>query len=258
VTLSAVNGVALTADQNLFQLLNNKAGQRVRFTFKTQSGESFDEVVKPINSGALSNLLYSRWVDSRETLVEELSGGQLGYVHVRGMNDPSFRTVYSGLLGKHFDKKAVVVDTRFNGGGWLHNDLAKLLSGTEYFSMHVRGREYRGDPLDQWNKPSVLLINEGNYSDAHAFSYTYDQLNLGEMVGMPVPGTMTAVWWETGISGDFRAGVPQVGMKDTKGNYLENSQTMPDHRVKNDPQSVEKGRDKQVEKAVEVLLKQLK
>jgi C-terminal processing protease CtpA/Prc len=161
------------------------------------------------------------------------------------------------LLGKHFDKEAVVVDTRFNGGGWLHNDLAKLLTGNEYFSMHVRGREYRGDPLDQWNKPSVLLINEGNYSDAHAFSYTYDQLDIGEMVGMPVPGTMTAVWWETGISGDFRAGVPQVGMKNTKGEYLENNQTEPDHLVKNDPESVEKGQDKQVEKAVEVLLKQL-
>ena len=60
--------------------------------------------------------------------------------------------------------------------------------GKEYFTMHVRGRQYHGDPLDQWNKPSVLVINEGNYSDAHAFSYTYDQLDIGQMVGMPVPG----------------------------------------------------------------------
>jgi C-terminal processing protease CtpA/Prc len=174
------------------------------------------------------------------------------------MNDASFRAVYSSLLGKHFDKEAVIVDTRFNGGGWLHNDLAKLLSGNEYFTMHVRGRQYHGDPLDQWNKPSVLVINEGNYSDAHAFAYTYNELNLGEMVGMPVPGTMTAVWWETGISGDFRAGVPQVGMKNTQGEYLENNQTMPDHLVKNDPESSAKGRDRQIEKSVKVLLKKLK
>ena len=257
VTLKAVNGVKLDDTQNLFKLLDHTAGKRVRFTFEDTNGELFDEVIKPTTSRNISNLLYERWVASREALVEELSNGQLGYVHVRGMNDPSFRAVYSRLLGKHFDKKAIVVDTRFNGGGWLHNDLAKLLSGEEYFTMHVRGRQYHGDPLDQWNKPSVLLINEGNYSDAHAFSYTYDQLGLGEMVGMPVPGTMTAVWWEMGISGDFRAGVPQVGMKNTKGEYLENNQTMPDHLVKNDPESVEQGRDKQIEKAVEVLLKKV-
>ena len=257
VTLKAVNGTELTESHNLFKLLNHTTGQRVRFTFESKSGDTFDEIIKPISSRALNNLLYERWVSSREALVERLSNGQLGYVHVRGMNDPSFRAVYSRLLGKHFDKKAIVVDTRFNGGGWLHNDLAKLLSGQEYFTMHVRGRQYHGDPLDQWNKPSVLLINEGNYSDAHAFSYTYDQLNLGEMVGMPVPGTMTAVWWEMGISGDFRAGVPQVGMKNTKGEYLENNQTMPDHLIKNDPESVEQGFDKQVEKAVEVLLKKV-
>jgi len=258
VKLIAVNGVELNKSQNLYQLLNHMAGKRVRFTFEDTKGKSFEEVVKPTSARALGNLLYDRWVSSREALVEKLSNGQLAYVHVRSMNDPSFRAVYSRLLGKHFDKKAVVVDTRFNGGGWLHNDLAKLFSGSEYFTMHVRGRKYAGDPLDQWNKPSVLLINEGNYSDAHAFSYTYDELNLGEMVGMPVPGTMTAVWWETGISGDFRAGVPQVGMKDTKGNYLENSQTMPDHIVKNDPESSSKGQDKQIEKAVEVLLKKVK
>ncbi|MDP2562670.1 S41 family peptidase [Psychrobium sp. 1_MG-2023] len=258
VKLTAVNGVELSKTQNLYQLLNHTAGKRVRFTFEDSRGRSFDEVIKPTFGHTIDNLLYQRWVSSREALVEKLSNGRLAYVHVRGMNDPSFRTVYSRLLGKHFDKEAVVVDTRFNGGGWLHNDLAKLLSGNEYFTMHVRGRQYAGDPLDQWNKPSVLLINEGNYSDAHAFSYTYDELNLGEMVGMPVPGTMTAVWWEMGISGDFRAGVPQVGMKNTQGGYLENSQTMPDHLVKNDPESVSKGQDKQIEKAVNVLLKKLK
>lgn len=257
VKLVAVDGIKLGKNQNLYQLLNHKAGKRVRFTFENAEGESFDEVVKPTSRRVIGGLLYDRWVASREALVEELSGGRLAYVHVRGMNDPSFRAVYSRLLGKHFDKEAVVVDTRFNGGGWLHNDLAKLLTGNEYFTMHVRGRQYHGDPLDQWNKPSVLVINEGNYSDAHAFAYTYDQLDIGEMVGMPVPGTMTAVWWETGISGDFRAGVPQVGMKNVNGEYLENNQTEPDHKVKNDPESMEKGQDKQIEKAVSVLLNSL-
>ena len=255
--LAAIDGVKLDGKSNLAQCLNRKTGKRVRLSIVRKDGTRFDEVMIPISTSAQSQLMYERWVKNRRELVEKLSGGRLGYVHVRGMNDPSFRTVYSELLGFNFDKEAVVVDTRWNGGGWLHNDLAKLLMGKEYVTMHVRGREYRGDSLDQWNKPSILVMGEGNYSDAHAFPYTYNVLKIGKMVGMPVPGTMTAVWWETSLSGDLRVGVPQVGMKNKKGEYLENNQTEPDYLVKNDPESTEKGEDKQIAKAVDVMLKTL-
>lgn len=255
--LAAIDGVKLDGQTNLAQLLNRKSGKRVRLSILREDGTRFDEVMIPISTGAESQLMYERWVKSRRELVEKLSNGRLGYVHVRGMNDASFRVVYSEILGRNFDKEAIVVDTRWNGGGWLHNDLAKLLSGEEYVTMHVRGRQYHGDSLDQWNKPSILVMGEGNYSDAHAFPYTYDTLDIGEMVGMPVPGTMTAVWWETSLSGDIRVGVPQVGMKNRKGEYLENNQTEPDHLVKNDPESTAKGQDKQIEKAVQVLLESL-
>ncbi len=255
--LAAIDGVKLDGKANFASLLNHKAGKRVRLSILREDGTRFDEVTMPISTGAQSQLMYERWVKSRRELVDKLSDGRLGYVHVRGMNDSSFRDVYSEVLGRNFEKEAIVVDTRWNGGGWLHNDLAKLLTGEEYVTMHVRGREYRGDSLDQWNKPSILVMGEGNYSDAHAFPFTYDVLEIGEMVGMPVPGTMTAVWWETSLSGDIRVGVPQVGMKNKKGEYLENNQTEPDHLVKNDPESTARGQDKQIEKAVEVMLKQL-
>ncbi|MEM0912160.1 MAG: S41 family peptidase [Pseudomonadota bacterium] len=255
--LIAINGVLLDDDVNLYHLLNRKIDKRIRLTFEPKRGDTFDEVIKPISLGEENELVYQRWVDTREALVESLSNGRLGYVHIRAMNDASFRSVYSRLLGKHFDKEAVVVDTRFNSGGWLHNDLAKLFGGEKYLTMHVRGRQYAGDPLDQWYKPSILVINEGNYSDGHAIAFTYETLGLGDSVGMPVPGTMTAVWWETGISGEFYSGVPQVGMKNMQGEYLENMQTEPDHLVNNDPESLEQGKDKQIEKAVSVLLQEL-
>ena len=255
--LEAIDGVKLDGKNNFASLLNHKAGKRVRLSITRKDGTRFDEVMLPISTGAQSQLMYERWVKNRRKLVEKLSGGRLGYVHIRGMNDSSFRVAYSEVLGQNFDKEAIVIDTRWNGGGWLHNDLAKLFMGKEYVTMHVRGRQYHGDSLDQWNKPSILVMGEGNYSDAHAFPYTYNVLKIGEMVGMPVPGTMTAVWWETSLSGDLRVGVPQVGMKNTKGEYLENNQTEPDHLVKNDPESTAKGEDKQIAKAVEVMLKQL-
>lgn len=255
--LTAVDGVELDGSTNYALLMNHKAGKRVRLSIVRPDGTKFDEVTKPISTAAQSQLMYERWVKNRRKLVDELSGGRLGYVHIRGMNDPSYRVVYSEILGQHFDKEAIVIDTRWNGGGWLHNDLAKLFMGKEYVTMHVRGREYRGDSLDQWNKPSIVVMGEGNYSDANGFPFAYRALKIGDLVGMPVPGTMTAVWWETSLSGDLRVGVPQVGMKNKQGEFLENKQMEPDHRVKNDPQSTAEGKDKQIAKAVEVMLKQL-
>ena len=185
--LAAIDGVKLDGKTNFAKLLNHKSGKRVRLSILREDDTRFDEVMIPISMGAESQLMYERWVKSRRELVKKLSDGRLGYVHIRGMDDPSFRVAYSEILGRNFDKEAIVVDTRWNGGGWLHNDLAKLLSGKEYVTMHVRGRQYHGDSLDQWNKPSILVMGEGNYSDAHAFPYTYDVLDIGEMVGMPVP-----------------------------------------------------------------------
>ncbi|WP_417450687.1 S41 family peptidase [Kordiimonas sp.] len=257
--LVAVDGVELGKGTNLSDLLNHKAGQRVRLTVAREDGSTFDEVTKPISRSEQNELLYNRWVKARRAYVEKISDGKVGYVHVRGMNDASYRDVYSDLLGRNFDKQAVVVDTRWNGGGWLHNDLAKLLAGKQYLNMKVRGeRVFAGDPLDQWTKPSVVVMGEGNYSDAHAFPYVYKTLGIGELVGMPVPGTMTAVWWETLHSGDITFGIPQVGQIDANGDYLENQQLEPDYKVKKLPEDSANGRDPQLEKAVEVMLDQTK
>lgn len=257
VKLTSINGQVLNGNVNLFSLLNHTTGQRVRVGFETANGTAFEEVIKPISAGELNQLLYQRWVDGRAAYVDKISDGRLGYVHIPAMNDPAFRKVYSDLFGKYFNKEAVVVDTRWNGGGWLHNDLAKLFSGKSYFTLNVRGREYAGDPMDQWTKPSVLVVNEGNYSDGHAIAYTYEELGLGDIVGMPVPGTMTAVWWSMSISGDIRIGVPQVGVKNPRGEYLENNQVTPTYQVNNDPNTLTNGEDKQLDKAVQVLLEKV-
>lgn len=259
MTLVAIDGVEFGQDVNYASLLNHKTGDRVRLSVEMEDGTRFDEVMKPISRRDESNLLYERWVKARRAYVEEISDGRIGYVHVRGMNDTSYRDVYSDLLGRNFEKDAVVVDTRWNGGGWLHNDLAKLLAGKQYLQMKVRGdRVFAGDPLDQWTKPSIVVMGEGNYSDAHAFPYTYKVLGIGELVGMPVPGTMTAVWWERLHSGDITFGIPQVGQIDADGNYLENLQLEPDYRVKKLPEDSAEGRDPQLKKAVEVMLEQTK
>ncbi|PJF33397.1 MAG: peptidase S41, partial [Phototrophicales bacterium] len=130
-------------------------------------------------------------------------------------------------------KEGMVIDTRFNGGGWLHDDLATFFMGEPYVTFSPRGQDFGQDPLAKWNKPSILVVSESNYSDAHAFPYVYQTLKIGKIVGMPVPGTMTAVWWETLQDNSLYFGIPQVGAKDRNGNYLENQQLEPDVKVNN-------------------------
>ena len=132
-----------------------------------------DMVVKPVGLSDESALLYKRWVRRNAAEVDRLSGGQLGYVHIPGMNDPSYRTVYEEVMGRYANRKGMVVDTRNNGGGDLVADLAMFLSGKQFLSYTTDTRAIGLEPSFRWTKPSIALANEANYSDGHCFAYSY-------------------------------------------------------------------------------------
>lgn len=254
VVIERIDGQVLTAEEDPSRHLNRKAGKPTLLSLHDPaSKERWEETVKPIGPGEESQLLYERWVERSRALVDSLSGGKLGYVHVRSMGDQSFRTVYDEALGRYHDKQGLVVDTRFNGGGWLHDDLATFLSGKTYMRIEPRGQELGTEPQFKWQRRSVVVMSESNYSDAHLFPVTYRALGIGKLVGMPVPGTGTAVWWE-GLQNGMWFGIPQVGMIDNEGRFMENTQLEPDVKVPNEPGLVSKGRDQQLEEAVKVLL----
>lgn len=256
VVITAIDGVTLKANTDYYPLLNRKANKPTQVTlYDPKAGESWEETVKPISKGKESSLLYDRYVERQEAYVDSISGGKIGYVHIQGMNSASFREAYSRMLGKHRNKEAIIVDTRFNGGGWLHNDLAILLSGKKYAEFAPRGQFVGIEPFTQWTKPSAVLISEGNYSDAHGFPYVYKTLKIGKLIGKPVAGTMTAVWWENLQDKTLTIGVPQVGVRDMNGSYLENQTLQPDIEVSFSPEEVIKGNDPQLERAVQELLK---
>jgi len=257
VIIEKIDGTTIAADANYYPMLNRKAGKKVLLSFYNPTNNTrWDEAVKPISTREESNLAYERWIKTREKEVDRLSNGQIGYIHVRGMNSASFREVYDKVLGKHNKKKALIVDTRFNGGGWLHDDLATFLDGKRYMSFEPRGQKnLGGEPQGKWQKPSCVLMSESNYSDAHMFPYTYKALGIGKLIGMPVPGTGTAVWWETLIDNNTYFGIPQIGMRTEDGKLMENTQLEPDIKVDNTWNEVLKGRDEQLEAAVKHLLK---
>jgi tricorn protease len=255
--IEKIDGEAITEDMDWNRLLNRKSGKLTLLSlYDPATKERWDETLKPITAVEENALLYKRWVKTMQTMVAKLSGGKVGYVHIQGMNDGSYRTVYDEVLGK---KEALIVDTRFNGGGWLHDDLVTFLDGKEYLTFAPYGlKAGGGEPLNKWTHPSCVLMSESNYSDAFIFPYAYKENNIGKLVGMPVPGTGTAVWWETQIDPTLIFGIPMVATIGKENRPTENLQLEPDIKVPNEYKHVLAGEDQQLEAAVKEMLDEIK
>ncbi|HQN09717.1 MAG TPA: DPP IV N-terminal domain-containing protein, partial [Thermoanaerobaculia bacterium] len=244
VVITSIDGTPIAAGANWYPMLNRKAGQLVRLgLLDPKDGKRWEETVKPIAPGEQQGLLYDRWVKSRRAEVERLSGGRLGYAHIRGMNDGAYREIFEEVFGRAVDKDGIVLDTRWNGGGNLVEPLTVFLTGQVYARSVPRGRQIGVEPGNRWTKPSIVVMNEGNYSDAHCFPTAYKVLGIGETVGMQVPGTCTSVWWERLQDKSLTFGIPQVGYIDPAGNMAENNHLNADHEVDNDPALEVTGRD---------------
>lgn len=253
--IEKIDGITIAENMDFYQLLNRKRGDFVLLSlYNPAKKERWEEVVKPISLGAENQILYKRWVATRRAEVERLSNGKLGYVHVRGMNDPSMRVVIEDALGKHANADALVVDTRFNGGGNLHDVLSDFLNGKKYMEIIPHGQYVGHQPWNLWVKPSIVVMGESNYSDAHLFPVAYKIKKIGQTVGMPVPGTGTFVWWETQIDPSIYFGIPMGGWRPLGQPFLENNQLEPDIKVLNQPNMMAIGRDQQIEAAVKALL----
>lgn len=250
--ITAINGNKIDAESDYTPLFNGISKKKTLVSFTLPSGEKEEEVVIPTTR--MTDLLYNRWVKRNAHLVDSLSGGRLGYVHIRAMNDESYRTIYADLLGKYNERDGIVIDTRFNGGGRLHEDIEVLFSGKKYLTQEIKGVVSGEMPSRRWNKPSIMLTGEANYSNAHGTPWVYRKVGLGKIVGMPVPGTMSSVNWVNMQDPSLTFGIPVVGFKTEEGNYLENTQLEPDVKVANDPAKIILGIDDQISAAVNTLL----
>ena len=250
--IEAIDGQKIAKGSDYTSLLDGKAGKMTRVSvFDPSRKKRFDVVVRAISRSAQADLLYRRWVDRNREMVDSLSNGTIGYVHVKAMDSESFRTVFSQLLSDSMrQKKAVIVDERHNGGGWLHDDLCTLLSGKQYAKFIAHGKYIGYDPWNKWVKPSCVMICEDDYSNGHGFPAVYKTLGIGKLVGAPVAGTMTAVWGARMMNGMI-LGIPQVGNQAMDGTFFENKELKPDIEVYNTPADYETGNDEQLKAAVE-------
>ena len=254
--IEKIDGQMVTDSIDFYQLLNRKAGKLTLLSVYDPSGNThWEETVKPVSVGNVLELLYKRWVKNRRKEVDSLSGGTIGYVHVLSMDDASMRVVFEEALGRNIEKKAIIVDTRFNGGGNIHEQLSDFLNGKKYIDIIPHGQYVGSEPYDKWTKPSIVLIGESNYSDAHLFPVAYKLKEVGKTLGMPVPGTGTFVWWEDQIDPTLVYGIPMGGWRTPDGKFCENNQLEPDIMVRNEPDQLSSGHDQQIEAAVKELMK---
>ncbi len=256
--IEKIDGIEIKANADYYPIINGKTGENMLLSlYDPSTKERWEEVFKPISIAKQNSLLYKRWVRTRAEEVDRLSNGRLGYVHITSMDDESYRNIYSDVLGRFYEKEGVVIDTRNNGGGRLHEDIEILFSGEKYLEQVIRDSIACDMPSRRYNKPSIMIVCEANYSNAHGTPWVYQNRGIGSIVGMPVPGTMTTVSWETLQDNSLYFGIPIVGYRTKEGEYLENLQLEPEFKVRNQYDKVISGVDQQLEFAVEQLLREI-
>jgi len=253
--LVAIDGETIPKEGGVRRLLRGRKDKLVEVAFRKPDGTDVHERRALISLERERNLAFDRWRRARRDAVTVRSCGQLGYVHVRAMDAASYRRTFAEVFGRFGEAQGLIVDVRFNGGGNLHNQLLTMLSGRPYLTFDPRTGPKQSEPRDRWTKSSAVLVNGASYSDAAVFPQAYRGLGIGPIVGDPIAGTGTFVWWMSSqIIPGLTYGLPQVALRDLDGHVLENTDIVPDVAVASDPAAWAEGQDPQLDAAIDRLL----
>jgi len=253
-----VNDRELKAGDNYWKLYNSAAGRKVEFTVNSKPAleGAWKTKVEPVSGTAQGTLQYQKWEAERRAMVDKLSGGEMGYLHIRAMDAESLRKFERDLVDNHF-KKALVIDQRFNPGGGIDQELLQILGQRQYQLTRPRGSVQAARPQRAFYGPMVVMQNERSTSDAEMFPDGFRSLGLGKVVGVTTYGAVIGTGSYRLLDGSMIR-TPASGVWSVKGYNLENYGVPPDVYVDNTPEDFLKGRDAQLEKAVEVLKAELK
>lgn len=258
--LLAIDDQPVLASENLWRLLNNRRlNRKVKLTLNSVPGEAGAWTVRyePISWSTFANLRYERWVKERREMTDRLSGGRVGYLHIRAMDQTSLRR-FEKELRENRHKEALVIDQRFNGGGNIEQELLGILVQRPYQVWQPRGTEPTDRPLRGHFGPKIVLQNWRSASNAEMFPAGFRALGLGKLVGTPTMGAVIGTGSYSLIDGSTIR-TPSVGvyLADPQRTNMENYGVQPDILVENTPEDNLAGRDRQLEVAVQELLRQL-
>jgi tricorn protease len=257
--LMSIDGVELNEATELSKLLNDKADESVSVQVAADpAAEAKDRrrvEIKAAKREEIAPLMYERWVRRNAARVTEMSKGKLGYIHIPSMDEDGLDRFVRSLYSDNFDKEAIVLDVRYNGGGFTHDQVLNYLGGREHTFFRERdgGEGLVLRPYDRkWTKPLVLLINNRSYSDAEIFPNAFRTLGLGKLVGEPTGGFVIGTGAVHLVDGSMLR-IPRIGVYTSKGVNMEKEGVKPDVLVEDHPDQLAKGVDIQLDKAVEVL-----
>jgi tricorn protease len=259
----SIDGTAITDQTNLSKLLNDKAGEAILLEVADTPNpdrKKYGAVRKVELTAApryrVHELMYERWVEHNAKEVDRMSGGKLGYIHIPSMDDEGLDRFVRALYSENFDKEAIVLDVRYNGGGFTHDQVLNYLGAKEHTVFHQRngGQGLVLRSYDRkWTKPLVLLINNRSYSDAEIFPSAFRTLGLGKLVGQPTGGCVIGTTAFRLIDGSVLR-LPMTGVYTARGENMEGKGGVtPDFLVEQHPDQLARGEDPQLAKAVEVL-----
>jgi tricorn protease len=253
----AIDGTPVDPATDLTRALNGPPGREVAVKVRAADGQERDLTIRPIAYAAARQLLYDKWLADNRAAVEKLSGGKLGYLHIRAMDDSSFHKFEKELYDAGAGKEGLVIDVRENGGGSTTDHLLTALTQPVHAITVPRGGT-PGYPQDRkvyatWNKPIVVLCNQNSFSNAEIFSHAIKTLNRGQLVGVPTAGGVIS----TGAAAIMDAGTLRLPFRGwytvNDGEDMELHGAVPQYVVWPEP-AVTQGPDAQIAKAVEVLL----
>jgi len=263
--LTAINGTEITGETNMHRLLWNQIGEKVRLTLRDagkRRNNTRDVVVKPVSYGKLNSLEYERWMKGKREKVHNWSENKLGYIHIRSMSNGPLERFEMALYAEAHDKEGLVIDVRNNGGGWITDYLLAMLMVENHAVTIPRdggeGYPQSRRPLYAFTKPIIVLCNEYSYSNAEIFSHAIKTLDRGKLVGVPTGGLVISTGGTRLIDGSsFRIPFRGWYVVDNMMN-MENNGAVPDIIVRKLPGDTAEERDRQLRRAVNELLKDLK
>ena len=254
----AIDRTELTDKTNISKLLNAKLNETVLLEVTSNPADPKAKrkvETQAVSRDRVSQLMYDRWVAKNAEEVSKQSGGRVGYIHIPSMNEAGLEQFVRALYSDNFDKDGIVIDVRYNGGGFTHDQVLNYLGAKEhtFFRQRDGGEGLVMRNYDRkWTKPTTVLINNRSYSDAEIFPSAYRALGLGKVVGQSTGGLVIGTM-ETGLIDGSSFRLPRTGVFTARGVNMEKEGVNPDVAVEAPPEELAKGIDAQLKKAVEVL-----
>jgi tricorn protease len=252
-----IDGQELKAGDNYWKAYAGSPSGKFEFTVNNKPARegAWRTRVTPVTNVQHATLQYEKWVADRRAMVDRLSGGQVGYLHIRQMDEASLRKFERDLM-QLSTKKALVIDQRFNPGGGIDQELLQILQQKQYQVTRLRDSVHVTRPLRGFFGPMVVMANERSTSDAEVFPDGFRTLKLGKIVGVTTYGAVIGTGSYQLMDGSAIR-TPGSGLWNVNGTNLENFGVPPDVYVDNTPEDFFRGRDAQLEKAVEILRTEL-